>query len=391
MRNPFESTQTWYGPDRSERYIRAFVAFVMIVSLVTILMIFRGHYLMGGHSWNTADWLINAENVHVRRGLFGSALLRISDTLHVSPLSVAILLQCSLATAITLGVLRALWASPFPGLTALLLLSPGFCLLFWAADPHGTARKEMITYAAMALLLFSTGTPSRDRWVVAFASLLFAFGVSGHIANAMMTPMFLFMAWIVLGRANPQWIVTAALLLPWAAFHTWYPIRFSGIASAMDVCQPLLDRGLNESFCKDAIRVTADNAGSAVDYVAERAYGRGYGAWHLIIYPGLLLPLLYLLGRTNGTRTMLWPIILSVLPILPLYSVGLDWGRQTVMHVTPILLLFALMLLRGRIRQTKTIPTASSLLLLVLGIVWAPKHVFGLDWGMPIELIADLF
>ncbi len=391
MSDPIESNNAWHGPNRSDSYIRLFVVLIMLASLAAVLVTFRSHFLMGGHPWNTADWLINAENVHVRRGLFGSALLRIADTLHLSPLLVAIWLQCGLAILIASGAIRAVLVSPSPGLTAVLLLSPGFCLLFWAGDPHGTARKEMITYASMALLLFTSGEEKRDRIIVATAGLLFAFGVSGHIANAMMTPMFLFMAWVAFGRAGTPWIIMAAVLCAWAAFNTWYPIRFSGIDSAMDVCRPLLERGLDESFCRYAIRVTAEHAGSAVLFVAEYAYGRGLGAWHLIIYPGLLLPIIYLVRRTNGARALLWPMTLSVLPLLPLYSVGLDWGRQTVMHITPILLLMALMLLRGRIRQTKQIPLKASLLLLVLGVIWSPKHVFGLDWGMPVATIMDLF
>ena len=371
--------------------IRLFVVVMLLAALTAILLTFRDHFLAGGHSWNTADWLINAEIVHVRRGLFGSALLFIADTLHISPLIVAILLQCTLATLIAAGAIRVLFATPSPGLTALLLLSPGFCLLFWAGDPHGTARKEMVTYAAMALLLFTSGDHIRDRWIVIAATLLMAFGISGHIANAMMLPMFLFMASIALGRLNTGWIIAALLLCLWAAFNTWYPIHFSGIDSAMDVCRPLLERGLGEHFCADAIRVTADNAVSAVDYVAERAYGRGGGAWHLIIYPGLLLPVIYLLRHTDNARALLWPMGLSVLPILPLYSVGLDWGRQTVMHVTPVLLLIALMLLRGHLRQTRTVPLSAALVLLLLGILWSPRHVFGLDWGMPVQVLIDLF
>jgi hypothetical protein len=391
MSDPVESHATWHGRNQSDTYIRLFVVLIMLASLVVVLMTFRSHFLMGGHPWNTADWLINADNVHVRRGLFGSVLLRISDTLHLSPLVIAILLQCGLAILITAGALRAILASSAPGLTAVLLLSPGFCLLFWAGDPHGTARKEMITFAAMALLLFTNGKEKHDRTIVIAAGLLFAFGVSGHIANAMMTPMFLFMAWVALGRTGTPWIVAAVLLCIWAAFNTWYPIRYSGIDSAMEVCRPLMERGLDENFCSRAIRVTADHAESALVFVAEYAYGRGLGAWHLLIYPGLLLPILYLLSRTNGARALLWPMVLSVLPLLPLYTVGLDWGRQTVMHITPILLLVALMLLRGRIHQTKQIPLKVSLVLLVLGVIWSPKHVFGLDWGMPASMIMDLF
>ena len=64
------------------------------------------------------------------------------------------------------GAVRAIVLSPRGRLEALLFISPGFCLLFWAADPAGAARKELITYAAMSLLLFTNGHTRRDPMVV---------------------------------------------------------------------------------------------------------------------------------------------------------------------------------------------------------------------------------
>lgn len=379
------------GPDplSTNTRVNRLAILVLMVSLVAILLTFRGHLVAGGHSWNTADWLINSDIVHVRRGLFGSAVLRASDALAISPVLAVILLQASLATVIAAGAIEAVLRSPSKSLAALLVMSPGFCLLFWAADPDGTARKEMVAYAAMALLLFTTGRAVRDRAIVIAAACLFAFGITGHIANAMMTPMFLYMAWVALGSTGRAWLSAAAMMCVWAAFNTWYPIRFSAIGSAMDVCRPLLERGLDEDLCADAVRVTAGNARAAVAHVAGSAFGAGNGLWHLIIYPALLVPFVCLVKRTDGWRLVAWPLALSVIPLLPLYLVGYDWGRQTVMHVTPMIFLVLLMLLRGRILQTRPISRAMIWTLPIFGLLWAPRHTMGIEFGMPMSVLLD--
>lgn len=389
---PFATVQrALSNPLRNITHFGAIAVFLLLISFLVVLSTFWGHLSSGGHTWNSADWLINSEVVNVRRGLFGSVVLWISDGFRISPLVTVIALQSSLAGIVTAGAVRAVVLSPHGCLKALLFISPGFCLLFWAADPAGAARKELITYAAMSLLLFTNGHTRRDRMVVTGASLLFAFGVSGHIANAMMTPMFLFMAWLALGRRPPIWIAGAGVMCVWAAFNTWYAIRFSGISSAMDVCRPLLERGLDESLCADAIRVTAANTSEAIDFVANGAIGNGDGYWHIIIYPALLVPIVYLVRRTDGWSLLRWPIALSVLPLLPLYTVGFDWGRQTVMHITPIILMLALCLLRGRIVQVREVPQRIAWFMLFLALIWAPRHTFGIEWGMPLGTLLRVF
>lgn len=382
-----ESQNSNSGPGRNETYLSVLVLLVLLASLFVILFIFRVHLMAGGHGWSTADWLISSDVVHVRRGLFGSVLLRVSDALRISPLVTVIALQCCLAMIITVAAIQAVLRAPSRGLAALLVLSPGFCLLFWAANPDGTGRKELVTYTAMAMLLFTNGQPMRDRAIVVVAAGLFAFGLTGHIANAMMTPMFLYMASIALGQSGRAWMAAAGIMCVWAAFNTWYPIRFSGIDTAMDVCRPLLERGFDQEFCGSAISVTAARAARAVDFVAKQAYDKGQGLWLFLIYPSLLVPIVYLVRRTNGWNLLVWPMALSVLPLVPLYAVGVDWGRQTVMHVTPIILVALLMLLRGRIVQTRPIPGGVTWIFLLLAVLWAPGHLFGISWGMPIFVL----
>jgi hypothetical protein len=40
----------------------------------------------GGNSWKQGDWLINNETQLVRRGFFGSIILKISDFISINPL-----------------------------------------------------------------------------------------------------------------------------------------------------------------------------------------------------------------------------------------------------------------------------------------------------------------
>ena len=118
--------------------------------------------LTGGNSWKQADWLVNSEEVFVRRGLFGSGLLRLSDLLAVKPLLLVGALQAILMLALIGATIVAARRSGLTDRVLLLLLSPGFFVLFWAADPQGSLRKEMIVYLALAALaLAATGVWKR--------------------------------------------------------------------------------------------------------------------------------------------------------------------------------------------------------------------------------------
>lgn len=362
---------------------------LILASFAECVLIFRLHYQIGGHVWNTGDWLINADEVHVRRGLFGSGLLRVTDALNISPVLGVVVLQSLLCLVIALGACFAILKAHSRLLVALLFLSPGFTLIFLAGDTSAAARKEILSFAAMSILLFTNGQRQRDLVMVALATVLFFIGVTGHIANAMMTPMFLYMVWIALDRPDlrHRFGVFAGAMCLWAAFNTWYPIYFSDIENWQLVCDPLVDRGLDPQICQRAVFVTGERAADAATLVAKRAYTMGGGVWHLIIYPALVFPIVYLASRTGGLAVIKWPFMLSFLPLLPLYSVGLDWGRQTVMHITPMILLVVLMILRGHLQQTKRVSLFATGLITVSALIWVPRHTFGIEWGKPMQVI----
>ncbi|MEO1238705.1 MAG: hypothetical protein AAFW64_03400 [Pseudomonadota bacterium] len=389
MNDPAQAQKTPHATDRFGTVVVGAALGLIAISTIAIVLTFRQHFQIGGHVWNTADWLINADQVHVRRGLFGSGLLRVTDALGISPLLGVVVLQSGLCVLIALGAAAAILRPPARHLKALLLLSPGFTLLFLAGDLSAAARKEILTFAAMAILLLTTGQSRRDRALVAAASAIFWIGVAGHIANAMMAPMFLYMAWIALDRPALRGPFGAfvGLTCLWAAFNTWYPIQFSDLADWQPVCDPLIARGLSPDICERAISVTGGRAIDAVAFVAERAFTIGDGKWHLIIYPVLVAQIIYLISRTDGLNKIAWPFALSFLPILPLYTVGFDWGRQTVMHITPVILLAVLLVVRGEIQQKKAIPMFASTLLILSAIAWAPRHTFGIEYGLAIRII----
>lgn len=379
--------------DRLSTAVTLAAAALILASFAECVLIFRLHYQIGGHEWNTGDWLINADEVHVRRGLFGSGLLRVTDALGISPVLGVVVLQSLLCAVIAFGACHAILKAQSRFLVALLFLSPGFTLIFLAGDTHAAARKEILAFAAMSILLFTNGQRRHDVVVVALATTLFFIGVTGHIANAMMTPMFLYIAWIALDRPNPRRAFGgfAGVMCLWAAFNTWYPIYFSDIENWQSVCDPLLARGIGSHICEKAVFVTGERAADAVTFVAETAYGTGDGIWHLIIYPALVFPIVYLVSRTDGLAAIKWPFILSFLPIMPLYSVGFDWGRQTVMHITPMILLIVLMVLRGHIEQKRRIPFLATGLIALSAVIWVPRHTFGIEWGKPMKVILGAF
>ena len=113
-------------------------------------------YTLGGHEWKQGDWLINNMNGAVRRGIMGSAILWFSGVTSLDPILVITTLQGLLFGLCIILLSCAIERSNCRHTLWLLVLSPAFFVNFWAVDPDGALRKELIIYLAFSVLLFAT-------------------------------------------------------------------------------------------------------------------------------------------------------------------------------------------------------------------------------------------
>lgn len=299
-----------------------------------------------GSAWRQGEWLINVEAMPIRRGLLGSALIRLSDATGIDLLALTFAFPMAFL-ALILGSLVVFAAADGPGDRMLLvLLSPGF-VLFWGADPESILRKEVLIYAAFLPLVLAAGRTGGGRWALAGSVGIFALAAAGHEMSVFFVPA---LAVAILACRKPDaasaLAVAAVTVLGLLTFG--YALHHPKVPDVALVCDPLLARGLGASICDGAIGWVGRDIGFARERLAVLA---GLPrAWTVgLAYGAALLPFVVALqGRPDAGRG-LRALLLAGLPFLPLWFVALDWGRWINAHVAVLVFLVLIMRRTGRL------------------------------------------
>jgi hypothetical protein len=154
-------------------------------------------FSLGGNNWKQGDWLINELSGPIRRGLFGSALLRISDVIGLNPLLLLILFQAAIVTLIFAVVGVSAFKLGAPDKVVLLLLSPAFVMFFWFNDPQGSVRKEILAYLAFLPLIVAAIRGRGSLLALALSITAYAIAMAAHEANVFFLPFLLVAMWLV--------------------------------------------------------------------------------------------------------------------------------------------------------------------------------------------------
>jgi hypothetical protein len=371
--------------DMTRKFFALLVPLVLGAIVLTDLAI---NIIDGGSNWKQGDWLINSHLEHVRRGLLGSWILMTADVLHANPLYVLAALQATILVILIACMAFVLQALAERREFYLLITSPGFFLIFWAADPQGALRKELLVYCALALAL--TYPLYRSRFTIALATVLFVVGCVGHEANVLFLPLFAAVLFLISTDAQDQRFIRACGLIAaiGATISLAYGLYFARVEDISTICRPLTDRGMPESMCKGAIRWLDRNTAYGISRVVAKFEQPARVLIFPIMYAMALAPLFYFAWLTARTRQIFLIYGLSVLPFLPLYVIATDWGRWMNWHITSAIFLILAMALTGRLQFARQATSVKFTCLTLLGLMWAAGHEEGTVFG---GLLARLF
>lgn len=342
---------------------------------------------VGGDPWKQADWLINEINQPVRRGAFGSALIWIADSLGVSPLVPVYVVQLACLLILSACLLLVLQRAEPKAALALIVFSPAFLFVFWAADPGGSLRKEALGYAAIALLLLAPLYPGARRAVAAASVLIFGLACIGHEINVLLAPTY---ALVFLLCLRPGWALGVGLLVYLAVMGGGtmaYAIAHTSVVDHASICTPLTQRGVDPDFCIGAILWMERGTDYGAEQVAMMFLSLRSFGFYLISYGLIAAPFLYLISRVDRPFVVLAAALLLILPILPLYPVAVDWGRWMNLHVMSFVFVFLAALITDVIKVVRPVHPVVLVLVILLGLIWEQPHAEGPRLG---GLLAEL-
>lgn len=301
---------------------------------------FARDILIGGATYRVGDWVINYAGGFVRRGLFGELLFAVSPPGQATLLVLAgFQLACyAVVAAYVIGFLhRTRYAWPAVALAC----SPA-ALPFIGWDVEGGWRKEIIGFAAIALLGWARRTSGeRPRQVMtAAAVVVFGLAMFSWEASIFAIPAMLFLLRRPDGRPE---------LRGWASWSILGLGLAGGVASllfrgdpaiANAICRRVVAQDLNPDLCAGAVARIGQPLADALEAVAIRY---PLYQWFLVLLPLVLLPVL-----TSPWLRRHWPWFLAtVATVVPLYVIAEDYGRWA--HL--LLMAPALAIMAGDLRE----------------------------------------
>jgi len=338
-------------------------------------------FLLGGNAWKQGDWLINIDRTLVRRGPLGSAIIRVSDILHTNPLVVVLAIQAVLFLTLVIMTWNVVRRMEHPNAYWLLVLSPAFFTIFWAADTEGSMRKELIIYVSFVVFLTALLSADYKRSLFNLSGALFLVGLISHEANLFFVPIYLYCG-LIAARAGRLPNGLARFWLPavivTSLFVVYFTLVYSRVEMADDVCLPLLERGLSSKICGGAIAwLTYD-----LDYAMSKT-AAAFSSKKIVLLPVMFLLssislLVFAFQTDKRLRTILQLCLLAAL-FTPLYFIAVDFGRWINFYVSSFVFLVICSVLTDNLRMTKELSAGVLIACIGLALILSPSHTRGFE------------
>jgi hypothetical protein len=306
-------------PSRAVARRRVVVLVVLTVALTAGVAGYAAIVSAGGGDHQTADWLISYPGEFVRRGLFGELLLRLAPP-GTATLWILFAIQVALYLPIVGYVIWFLERQSWSWSAIALACSPaGLAFVGW--DARGGFRKEVLGFVALVLLAAARHAANGmvKAAALALSLALWTLAVFSWESIVFMLPAALFLLLgdkpLPLGRALAG-IYTAIGLVAAAASAV-----FHGSAQTPDqLCAALVDHELNANLCTGAIAWMGRGLSDGLQLVEQNlAVHSGY----LAMLALAALPIAF-----SPWLRRHWPwVVAMVLGILPLFVLGIDYGR----------------------------------------------------------------
>ena len=350
-----------------------FFSFAVLYSFYKLFVNYRN----GGNMWKQGDWLINSEMQPIRRAFMGDIILAISDALSTSPLLVTIMIQTIVFLTLVCLLFILLRQKEVRSAIWVILISPAFFVFFWASDQQGSMRKELFIYLALACLATSGIRQSLSRPLIVASLILFVLGALSHEAMALFFPAYVF-CFVVMAhpaKISPLFMGIAILIALVASTGTiYFSIQHPSVSDIQDICLPLTSRGLDPSICEGAIDWLQKDVESSREIVREVATTDRIVKL-IAGYALSAIAMTYFIGRTNMPYKLFALYVLAGLPFIPLFVLGIDWGRWLNFHFTSVAFIVLCLLVSGHLKIER--PPAYIYLapILLSSIFWSVGHI----------------
>ncbi len=355
---------------------------ILIFTTAYIFLQLKFDLNAGGNPWKQGDWLINSEAGLVRRSISGDFIFFLSDISKIPILNMVVLIQ-------TIFLLMLLYFLIYLGnkipekIFFLIVCMPAFFPIFWAADPQGSFRKELIIYTTIFLLIYSIYV--KNKILIWLTLPLFTFTFFSHEALILFAPTI----FAIIAISPKQFlekkekIIFSILLILIIISAVIFSLKFSNGPHHKLMCQTLIEKNFSPKICGGAIHWLNQSIYDANKNIISRLEVSFHShIYFILMYLWSLIPIIYLYLRIPKTFNKFLLFLTTGLPFFLLYFIALDYGRWMNFHIFSMVSLFFIFELTNK-SLNQEILKIKNIYIFLFGLSQAflisPTHTIGIE------------
>lgn len=302
--------------------------FFLITIFLYIILKLYGKSTLLVHEWTLSDWLVNYEDGGFkRRGISGTVFFAMQDLFGISLPIQVFFIQVVFYTLIFFTYFKLLIAKKIDWNILVLLCSP-LCFMYFPINLSYSGKREIILFALAAYFALGKMNALKEKIFI----ILFCVGLFIHEMFYFFLPFFIFIHVLKTGQKKYSFWITSFVLSTLILGILFFFGKDINCGRSLEIIK---QRGVvfgenNIFFFRfwDSIEIVKKEFISYSIFILE-----------LIIGVSMFLYYVFLFYR-NKFYTLVRFVVISVVWVMPLYFLGIDWFRWD--HIYAMLLFIIL-------------------------------------------------
>jgi len=353
------------------------LAFLAVFLLAYFLKVNEIQNTYSFHGYIATDWLINYSSGFIRRGLFGEFAIGLNQYLEINPVK-AVLATKYLLYATLCGSFFLICALKKIGPIELVLILAPWGFMFDLNDPMGSGRKELLLFttfsifALLQLIAKPTTNTFYKRWDFWFLCLSFPVLTLMHEGLFFFLQFFILLIYL-LNKDSKVFVYIIPYGIAFCILLSLYFFFKGSLSDTVIICASLNPWSTNGSLGCDAIEIL-----SKPPLKIHSGFYKSFIPLLLLTLVPLALYGIAALGKPKYQQFLVYSG-LALIPTLPLFMLGIDWGRW--IHILGFLFLIVLITIKNNYElKYKSSPWLLPLVLFLVFLYlfyWRIAHTIG--------------
>tara|TARA_A100001015_G_C15023242_1_gene729101 strand:- start:176 stop:1312 length:1137 start_codon:yes stop_codon:yes gene_type:complete len=301
--------------------------------IITYIPLFKYFIFLNnnkGHSFMTADWLINYKYGFINRGLIGNLFWSITDDPNLLLDIISFFLI--LIYIFIFYFLNKIFISKKQNFLSIVLIFSPAAFLFPIYDSQGAFRKEIL--GILALFILASNIKSKNNYWFLLSSFVYTIGIFSHTVNFFFLSTILYLIYFV--KKSKKIFDYSLFIIP-SVTYIFFHFSFSNTEALLfsmrnKMCEDLREIGLFNLCGHGSFDYLTWDLNAAFLITQNIIINERRQEYYFYIFLFLISFIPYLFDK-NFKNNLLFYIFIGT-SFAPLFLLAYDWGRWIfIMHI----------------------------------------------------------